>query len=265
MKTNHRLPLVALAPLLLAALACNLSPGGSPAVPVEQDETQQAPIVNTPPVTGVPAAGGCTNPYLPAIVGAAWTYQLTGPVPDTYTHTILSADEDSFIEQDAFASGVTRQGEWKCEDGALIALNPTGGNTANVSVEGVQTDFKTTALEGVTLPAAINPGDTWSQSLTLEGTQTINGTVFPARNQVSVTCTAAGTEAVTVPAGTFDALRVDCTTQMNLAMTMNGSDITSAINLATSNWYALNVGLVKSTTTGSGLDSVIELTAYRLQ
>ena len=69
MKTKKRFPLFAIPALLLAMLACSLGSSGSPAVPVEQDETQQAPIVNTPPVTSAPAAGGCTNPYLPVIVG----------------------------------------------------------------------------------------------------------------------------------------------------------------------------------------------------
>ena len=263
MKSNKPYPLFAITAIIASMLACNFG-SGSPTEPAFPDETGQAPILNTPPVTSAPAAGACANPYLPAIVGAAWTYQLTGDSNDTYTHTILSADEDGFVEQDAFASGVTRQAEWKCENGNLIALNPPGGNSANVTTEGVQVDFETTALEGVTLPATINPGDTWTQSLTLEGTQTINELVIPAKNQVDFSCTAIGMESVAVPAGTFDAMRVDCTTQMNITMTMNGVEIPNSINLAGVNWYALNVGLVKASTTGSDLDSVSELVTYTL-
>lgn len=261
MKPNKPQLLFVLTAVITSMLACNL---GAPTEPEFPDETSQAPILNTPPVTSAPAKGGCTNPYLPAIVGASWTYQLTGTTTDTYTHTILSADEDSFIEQDAFASGVTRQAEWKCENGNLIALNPSGGNSANVTAEGVQTDFNTTSLEGLTLPASIQAGDSWTQSLTLEGTETVNEMVIPAKNQFTSACTAVGVESVTVPAGTFDAMRVDCTTQMNITMTMNGVDIPSVIDLAGTNWFALNIGLVKTVSTGSGLDSVNELVTYRL-
>jgi hypothetical protein len=264
MKPNKPHPLFAITAVIVSILACSLGSGGSPAAPVEQDETQQAPIVNTPPVTNAPATGGCINPYLPVIVGAAWTYQLTGPAPDTFTHTILSADEDGFIEQDAFASGVTRQAEWKCENGNLIALNPPGGNSANVSAEGVQADFETSAIEGVTLPASINPGDTWSQSLTLEGTETINGNVVPVKNQAASSCTAVGIEPVTVPAGTFDALRVECTIQMNISMTLNGAEIPTILDLSGIHWYALNVGLIKTSSTGANAEGVTELVTYKL-
>jgi hypothetical protein len=263
MKSTKHYPVFALTAILLSTLACNIG-SGAPTEPPFPDETSQAPILNTPPVTSAPAAGACTNPYLPAIVGASWTYQLTGDSNDTYTHTVLSANENGFVEQDAFASGVTRQAEWKCENGNLIALNPPGGNSANVTTEGVQVDYETTALEGITVPATINPGDTWTQSLTLEGTQTINETVIPVKNQVDFSCTAVGVESVTVPAGTFDAIRVDCTTQMNIIMTMNGVEVPTAIDLTGTNWYASNVGLVKSSTTGSDVDSVTELVTYTL-
>lgn len=249
----------AITALILSMLACSLGAGAGPTETVEE-----IPTLDSPPVTSAPATGGCTNPYLPVIVGAAWTYQLSGYTSDTYTHTILSADADGFIEQDAFASGVTRQAEWRCENGNLIALNPPSGNSANVAAEGVETDFETTALEGITIPAVINAGDTWSQSLTLEGTQTINGTVIPAKNQLTHTCTAIGIESVTVPAGTFDAMRVDCNTNMDITMTMNGTDIQAPISLAGTNWFAPDVGLVKSATTGSDLDSVSELVTFTL-
>lgn len=263
MKPDKPHSLFAITAVIASMLACSLG-SGAPTEPAFPDETSQAPILNTPPVTSAPAAGGCANPYLPVIVGASWTYQLTASTPDTYTHTILSADEDGFTEQDAFASGVTRQADWKCDNGNLIALNAAGGNSATVSAEGVQTDFETTALEGVTIPASINPGDTWSQSLTMEGTETINGSVIPAKNQLTSACTAVGMESVTVPAGTFDAMRVDCTTQMNITMTMNGVEVPSNISLSGTNWFAPQVGLVKSSSTGSGLDSISELVTYRL-
>lgn len=71
----------------------------------------------------------------------------------------------------------------------------------------------------------VNPGDTWTQSTTLEGIETINGVEIPAKNQFSNTCTAIGKESVTVEAGTFDAMHLDCKVDMTITITMNGQDL----------------------------------------
>lgn len=257
---------ISIATLVLAMLACNLgsaAPSESPSDDPNSKITESTPV----PVTeaAVPAsAGACDNPYMPVILGGTWSYNIDGPVPDTYVHTILSVEADGFTEQDIFESGVTRQGKWKCENGNLIALNPSGGGSASVNADGNAVDFQTTALEGVTLPASLNPGDSWSQSLTLEGTQTINGESFPVSNQVTQACTAASVESVIVPAGTFDAMRVDCKIDMNITLDISGSPFTTPIALNNTNWYAVKVGLVKTVSTGSGLDSTVELTSYSI-
>ena len=202
---------------------------------------------------------------MPIVAGAAWNYKLTGPISDTFTHSILSMESDSFVEQDVFNTGVTRQGTWNCDNGNLIALNPPSGASANVSAgNNVSVDFETKDLRGVTLPATIQAGDTWSQSLTLEGTQTINGTAFPASNQVTNDCKATGVESVTVEAGTFDAMRVECQTAMNISITMGDAPVQSTINVTGTSWYVQGVGLVKTATTGMGLDSTTELVSYNI-
>jgi hypothetical protein len=211
------------------------------------------------------ASNACDNPYQPVVVGATWDYKLTGPLADTFTHTILSVESDGFTEQDTFASGVTRQGKWQCDNGNLIALNPSGGNSANVSTEGVSVDFETKDLSGVTLPASINPGDTWSQSLTLEGTQTISGTSYPASNKLTSDCTAIGVESVTVEAGAFDAMRVECQTDMNITIALDPNNpISSPLSLKNIYWYVEDIGMVKNTTSGSGIESTIELVSYNI-
>ncbi|MBL8063106.1 MAG: hypothetical protein JNK32_08820 [Anaerolineales bacterium] len=258
--------------LLTSMLACNLgsiAPSDSPTYDPNSEGTPSPEISEAPteaaPIEGSGSSiGACSNPYLPILQGATWDYTLTGPVPDTFTRSIISVEAEGFIDQDVFGTGVTRQGQWKCENGNLIALNPSGGESASVSTEGMSVEYETTAIEGVTLPASINPGDSWSQSLTLEGAQTINGEAFPASNQTTQTCTAAGVESVTIPAGTFDAMRVECQVNMNITLEMSGSPFATSIALTNTNWYAIKVGLVKTVSTGSGLDSTIELTSYSI-
>jgi len=263
---------IAAGALLLSALACTIgrpAPVPDPAEPVpatvSQGWTQAA--AETPQATSAPEqpAGACDNPYMPITQGATWNYAMTGSVSDTFTRSILSVAGDGFTDQDVFGTGVTRQGQWKCENGGLIALDPASGGSASVNAEGVTVDFQTTEQSGVTLPGSVQPGDTWAQTTTLEGTETISGTQIPAKNQFSNNCKAVGVESVTVAAGTFDALRVECQTSMVITLTMQGSDISTPVNFQATNWYVQGVGLVKTVSTGENLDSTIELTSYTIQ
>lgn len=270
MSVRHIRIISAVICLLFAMLACNFgsnaSPSETPAPGDKPDQTTPEAATATAAPTSAPteSASACDNPYMPVIVGATWDYKLTGPVPDTFTHTVLSMEEDGFTEQDVFGVGVTRQGKWKCEDGNLTALNPPSGSSGTVEAQAVQVNLETKDVSGVTLPGTITAGDTWSQSITLEGTETINGQEFPARNQLTSNCTAMGVESVTVEAGTFDAMKVECQTTMDITITMGGSDIATPINLTGTNWYAQDVGLVKTVTAGSGLDSTTELVSYNI-
>lgn len=244
----------------LAMLACNLGKQVPDSAPPIMNPTAaiEAPTENASPADTNP----CANPYLPIIQGAAWNYKLTGPVPDTFTRTILSIEENGFTDQDSFGTGVTRQGQWSCENGALTALDPTGGGSASVSTDNVTVDFQTTSASGVTLPAMLNPGDRWTQAIILEGTETISGEQIPVKNDFTNSCQVVGPESVTVEAGTFDALRVDCNTTMKITVIMNNTPIENPITFTLTNWYVENIGLIKSTSTGSGLDSVTELVSY---
>lgn len=263
---NRILPVkVAFAFVLLTSLACNLGNAAPTSIP-SSGNPENTPAVeeSSPPASSEVTQGGCTNPYMPVSVGATWNYNMQGSSFDSYVHTVLSADNDSFVEQDTFSSGVTRQAEWKCDNGNLIALNPQGGASGTVNTEGVNVDFKTTSLDGITLPAVIKPGDTWSQSITLEGVENFNGMEVPAKNQFTSNCTAIGNESVTVPAGAFDALHVDCAIHMIITVTMGGSDIQTTLDFTSSIWYAPKIGMVKTVTTGSQVDSTIELASFAI-
>ncbi|MBI3161531.1 MAG: hypothetical protein HYZ23_03435 [Chloroflexi bacterium] len=272
MKTNISFVVLSAAAIVLSMLACNMgttTPSTESAPPSNGEATAVAsPVAESPTEApqnnSNPANSACANPYMPVIVGAIWNYKLSGPAPDTYTHSILNVEAGGFTEQDVFGAGVTRQGKWNCDNGNLIALNPAGGGSASVQTEGMTSEFQTTALEGVTLPASINIGDSWSQSVTIEGTQTLNGTTVPSKNQTTSNCTATGMESVTVDAGIFDALRVDCQNTMLITVTIDGNSTELPLVFSAMNWYAQGVGLIKTVSTGSNMDSVVELVSYSI-
>jgi hypothetical protein len=242
--------------LLIAMMACSL-PGAGPSV------SGPAALNSGSSSSG---AGACANPLYPVVSGASWTYSFTSAAPGNFTRSITAVNADGFTDQDVFDSGISRSGEWKCQAGALIALKPdSGAPNASAQSSSISATFKTTSMDGVTLPAAINSGDKWSQNFTQEGTQAIKGQNVATKSQVAFNCTAGGSESVTVAAGTFNAVRMDCQTVLVITITMSGVDIPSNISTNSTLWYAPGVGMVKSDNAlSSGGNTTIELTAYNI-
>lgn len=213
---------------------------------------------------GGAGTGPCTNPLMPVIAGASWNYQMTGSSSDTFARSILSVGGSAFTDQDVFASGVTRTGEWNCDSGNLIALDPVGGTSATVQTADMNSDFQTNAQSGVTLPASVAAGDAWTQSLSISGTTVVNELTAESTSDTTVSCTALGMESVTVPAGTFDAMKIDCQDSIEITVTISGVTVPTSISFMTTLWFAPSVGMVQSISTGSGVDATIALTSYSI-
>jgi len=245
----RRVPAIA---VLLVTLGCNLPADAAPGA-------STAPASEAAP----PIQDACSNPLYPVMIGAAWTYSMTGLSTGTFTHSITDVRADGFTDQDVFSAGVTRTGEWKCEGGALTALSPASGASAVVATEQFSTEFQTTDITGVTLPASVNAGDTWTQGFTVAGTQSISGQELDAKGDVSYTCAAGPTETVTVPAAAFDALRVDCDIDLKITVGVAGFGVPTNLASTTTMWYAPGVGLIKVESEISGFGrSTFELMSY---
>ncbi|MCE9646220.1 MAG: hypothetical protein K8S20_09500 [Chloroflexi bacterium] len=250
---------LALMSLVLASLACSL-PGSGGTSP-----TGEAPAESGPSGAGA-GNGACANPLYPVVTGASWTYSFNGAAPGNFTRSITAVNADGFLDQDVFDSGISRSGEWKCDNGSLIALKPdSGASTADVQSQNVSATFQTTAMSGVTLPGTVNPGESWSQNFSMEGVEHINGMDIPARSDTSFTCTGGATESVIVPAGTFNAMRMDCSTNIAITITMNDTDIPTNVATTSTMWYAPGVGMVKTdSVVGTTGNITLELTAYNI-
>jgi hypothetical protein len=237
-------PLLSAGGIFLLA-ACSLSsPSGSP--------------------SGSTVSGPCGNPLYPVAVGNSWNYDMTGTTTSTFTRSIQAVDSGGFTDQDVFSGGTTRTGKWNCAAGALTNLDPVGDTTANVQFNGHSSDFQTTALNGVTLPAHVAAGDTWNQTLSLHGSVSVNGVSAESTSDTTIACTAAGTENVSVPAGSFDAMKVTCQDQITITVTTAGISVPTALSFTTDSWYAPGVGWVKSVSSGSSVNTTIVLTSYTL-
>ncbi len=230
--------------------------------PVPPTATFPAPTPTLPPPPGGFSSPACENPYLPVRLGATWDYQLIHETTDTFTRSIIEVTADGFVDQDEFAAGAVRQGRWQCKDGNLIYLTP-GPVAGSVFAGEMQTDVTLESNEGFYHPADLRPGQTWHQKTVFRGQSTLEGEiVVETRTEVNYACRAEDFETITVPAGTFDTLRVTCEVHFTTSV---AEGMTFEIEEQSTQWLARGVGMVKSAgQTDGGPPYTIELLSYRL-
>jgi hypothetical protein len=260
----------------LSLIGCALGGGATSAAASATPEPAsggpaQPPTSTAAPATSAPQAGSgaCDNPLYPVVEGATWSYTVTGgPAgPVSYTTSVASVDAQGFELMQAFTSLTVTQ-RWSCSDAGLVALD-FGGPAASLVTEGSQASFTTTAQTGVTLPKSVAPGDSWSQSFEITGTQTLTGgNTGNSQGKASYQSSAVGMEDVTVDAGTFNAMRVDG--QLSVDLTVEAMGVTTPVTLTSNftSWYAPGVGLVKVAESGQVMGAAIsvetDLTSYSI-
>jgi len=226
----------------------------NPTAPSVTPTARPSPVAENPTtiVQATPTAGLCQNPYYPVVAGASWTYQMSGPVGDTFTRSIVNVRENGFDDQDVFSAGVTRQGSWECREGNLISLTPASG--PSVAAAGMQMNATVESNTGLTFPADPRPGMEWTQNLVLVGRFEQEDMSMEARSVMDLSCKAVGMERVSVPAGDFEALRVDCSHKTDISFSGVPAFSMTETNAS---WYARGVGWVK--TRGSSDAGVTEI------
>lgn len=262
--------------ILLTLAACS-----TPSVPTQDSQstqTAQAATVTDPAVDSTatvegatPVAGQslCTNLYYPVRQGATWTYKSTGGPGGEYsfTDTISAVREDGFTLSTQVGS-LTRTQEWICTAEGLAALQLGGAPAAMLNSQNIQLDLNFHNTTGVTFPSQINPGDRWSQSMDVAGDVTMMNEEAEASGNAQMSFVAVTNESVTVPAGTFDALRVEVSVNLNVNATYEGLTLPVSFSGQYTYWFAPNVGWVKATGTGNVLGSsfsdTTELQSYNI-
>jgi hypothetical protein len=246
-----------------------------PPEPPEPTEAAAAPtsteVVEEPTPTAPPTTSGgegCLHIYFPVANGASWTYASKNEVvgPYSFTDTITEVRSDGFTVTGEF-EGLVKTMEWACDPEGLIALQFGGGAAASVTTSGGSLQLETTEVTGVTLPWEITPGMTWSQSFVISGDATLAPDMIgTAEGNIEQEWEAIGMESVTVPAGTFDALKVNQSTSFNYVVTVSDITLPIVFDVTGSVWFAPGVGWIKSTGTGEmmgeGFSDTLELTGY---
>jgi hypothetical protein len=275
MKLKKIQTLVSAVLILLFLAACSTPPApptqpqSTATDPLMLTETAFAPTATLEASTAVAEQGLCTNTYYPVRQGATWTYKSTGGPAGEYsfTDTISSVRDDGFTLSTQIGN-LTRTQEWTCTAAGLAALQLGGAPAAVLSSQDIELDLDINNGTGLTFPRQINPGDQWQQTMEITGDVTMLNEEAQATGNAQMNFSAVGNESVTVPAGSFDALKVEVDVTLNIEATYGGITLPVVFSGEYTYWFAPNVGWVRSSGTGNVLGSsfsdTTELQSYSI-
>lgn len=260
--------------LTIIFLAACSYPSTNPAAAPQTTQTEPTQIVPTePPLPseGMPVTGEglCANAYYPVRQGATWTYKSAGGSAGEYsfTDTITSVREDGFTLSTQFGN-LARAQEWSCQPEGLVALQFGGAPAAMLSAQNMELNLEVTNVSGITFPSQINAGDQWQHSLDLQGSMTVLGQEGTATGTAQNNFTAVGNESVTVPSGTFDAMKIQVDTTLNMNISYQGLSVPVVFSGSYTYWFVQGVGWVKASGTGevagTAFSETIELQSYSI-
>ena len=218
---------------------------------------------------GLPPVGSCENDLLPVVQGASWNYYSAGgPNGDFfYTDTIIESTPTGFTLSSQFPT-LTLTQKWFCAQEGLLALQLGGGTTASVSMQNMIADFKTKEVSGLSLPRTIAPGMQWNYKLIMEGSEAATGDSAQPPRIFNLAMQEMGYETIYVPAGVFEAVKIQATFDAQINVDFQGSFFLYTVNGSSIHWYAPGVGLVKSIEniefSGTPFTSTIELQSYSI-
>ena len=266
--------------LMIIFLAACSSPAAPSPTEIQVIETQAPQATSTELATEPPAtseasptsavrAGLCANTYYPVHEGSTWSYKSTGGPTGEYsfTDTITAVRADGFTLSSQFGS-LTRTQEWACKPEGLVALQLGGPSAATLSSENMQLNLEVNNVSGVTFPNTINVGDQWQHNLDFEGKMTVANQEGSATGNALTSFHALGNESVTVPAGTFDALKIQVDTTLDFNVSIQGVFVPVKFSGSYNYWFVKDVGWVKASGTGSisgtSFSETIELQSYNI-
>jgi hypothetical protein len=163
---------------------------------------------------------------------------------------------------------LTRTQDWSCTEDGLTALQLAGTSAATLSSQDLNFTLDIKKVEGVTYPIEMNPGDVWQHLLEFEGKMEIAGAPATAVGNAQTAFKVLGSETVTVPAGTFQTVKVQTDTNIVFTIQVQGISVPVSSSGTYSYWYAKGVGWVKAegqgNITGKSFTETIELQSYNI-
>jgi hypothetical protein len=175
------------------------------------------------------------------------------------TWTVTSAGGGAATMDFSF-EGATFTAHWSCAEGGLASYDFGSFSTSDLGGLGT---LEVVGTSGSWLPSveALEGGGSWSHEFTTSAAFSAEGFSVDITAETIENFTAGGVETVSVPAGTFDAIRVDGTT----TTTVSGGPIAiPTVSSTQTFWFAPGVGIVRFTSSSEGYTSSGDLTSYSI-
>ncbi|GGR80455.1 TapB family protein [Deinococcus sedimenti] len=157
-----------------------------------------------------------------------YTYQMTGAAKGTVTTT--NAVKGDSVTSTSTVAGTTTTTTWTCTAKGITSTLSSGG-----------------ASSVTTSTAAMPPLNTWRPGYTWKSAQDLkmDGGITAKSTSVSKIV---NRESVKVPAGTFNAWRLDTTTTVTMKLPSSSTPKTTTVK--TSVWYAPGTGMIRTSLSG---------------
>lgn len=143
-----------------------------------------------------------------------------------------------------------------------------GPAAATLNSQDMQLNLEAQNVSGLTLPSSIAAGDQWQHTLEFEGQMDMAGQAGGAKGTTQTSFEASGIESVSVPAGTFEAMKVQMETVVNITVTYQGLNVPVTFTGTYMYWFAPNIGWVKAVgngeIAGQSFTENIELQSYNI-
>ena len=179
--------------------------------------------------------------WYPAVPGATWTYSMGS---ENYTQTIVDVTADSMIMRMEFPGQEPMEFSYECTEGGMIQIGGMDDVLSGMDVD-MNMDMEIVSMEGLTYPNDLVAGTQWDSEMVMKMDMTMEGMVVDSTTTVTSSSTAVAVESVTVPAGTFDAMRINAQTEIAMAMTMMGMSMPlPGFSTTSDTWLAEGIGMV---------------------
>jgi hypothetical protein len=202
----------------------------------------------------------CRNEYYPVGPNVERKYRIEYPKnmfpTSEYTERYTDFKDDVFVAITDIGEVSTRV-NWRCTADGLFATQYN--NSVDMKSAG-SSEIDTLEASGVSFlsESRWNTGEKWSADYKVKQTMKspegkVTGGGAGIINQSGEVL---GAEEVTVPAGTFQTMKVKVKTDLDMTITVAGVTVPAKMSLETLAWFAKGKGMVKSTT-GIGKQGVV--------
>jgi len=204
-------------------------------------------------------ANACDHPYLPLRSGASWSYD-SSEGGMTWNVTSAGGSAESASATMAFSMPeVTFTVNWTCSSAGITSYD-FGNITSSAFGEVVTLNIVNSSGSWLPPAESLVPGYSWSNGYTMVVSSGFEGASVELTTTTSESWSVGGMETISVPAGTFDALRIDGTSTMEMSGFMGISVPPTATSQTF--WFAEGVGIVRYTSSSEGYSGHGDLTGY---